>query len=177
MASRYKTLTQQDINFINEQKLFYIASCSDNEVNLSPKGFDSLRVLDDSHLLFYHMIGSTNRTYHDVMANGKFTLLFNAFEGNPRLLRIFCSAAVVSKEDENFNNYIKKFDHFDPSLRNIILFTIEAVEPSCGEGVPIMEYKKQRDSLTNWYKKKHENGTLEEYEKKHFQRADLKDIK
>jgi hypothetical protein len=177
MAQRYKKLTQQDIRFINEQKLFYLASCSDKEVNLSPKGFDSLYILDAKNILFYHMIGSTNRTYHDTIANGNFTLLFNAFEGSPRLLRVFCKATIIEPRDENYQSYIQKFEHFEPSLRNLILFTIEAVEPSCGEGVPIMEYKGDRDSLPKWYKQKHEDGKLKEYEEKHFQRVDLKDIK
>lgn len=58
-----------------------------------------------------------------------------------------------------------------------MLFQIEAVEPSCGEGVPIMEYKGQRDSLPKWYKQKHENGKLQEFEQKHFEREELKNIK
>jgi hypothetical protein len=176
VAQRYKRLTQQDITFIQEQKLFYLASCSDKEVNLSPKGFDSLFILNDSSILFYHMIGSTNRTYHDAIANGNFTLLFNAFDGNPRLLRVFCKATIIDTNDDRYTTYMKNFNHFEPSLRNLILFTIEAVEASCGEGVPLMEYKGDRDSLQKWYKQKHENGKLKEYKQKHFERADLKNI-
>lgn len=69
MAKIYAKLTEQDMDFIKQQKLFYLASCSHKEVNLSPKGFDSLHILDDSHILFYNMIGSTNRTYHDAISN------------------------------------------------------------------------------------------------------------
>ena len=58
MGKQYKKLTQDDMIFIKEQKLFYLASCSGGEVNLSPKGYDSIRVLNANSLLFMHQPGS-----------------------------------------------------------------------------------------------------------------------
>ena len=79
MGKQYKQLKEKDIAFIQEQKLFYLASCSGAEVNLSPKGYDSIRVLDASTLLFMQYPGSGNRTYRDADAGGEVTLVFNAF--------------------------------------------------------------------------------------------------
>lgn len=52
MGKQYKNLTDKDIEFIKTQKLFYLASCSGNEVNLSPKGYDTIRVMNHNTLIF-----------------------------------------------------------------------------------------------------------------------------
>ena len=71
MGKQYKNLTLEDINFIKEQKLFYLASCSTKEVNLSPKGYDSIRVIDNQTLAFANLPGSGNRTHRDSVENGE----------------------------------------------------------------------------------------------------------
>jgi len=91
MGKQFKKLNNDDIKFINEQKLFYIASSSNAEVNLSPKGYDCIKVLDSSTIIFMSYPGSANRTYRDACNNGEFTLLFNDFvNNNGHILRVFC---------------------------------------------------------------------------------------
>lgn len=120
MGKQYKKLTQEDMAFIKEQKLFYIASCSGGEVNLSPKGYDSIRVLNANSLLFMQYPGSGNRTYRDVANGGEVTLVFNAFNGDAKILRLFCKAEIVDKYYflrvfiiTSYNLFIKKkrFSH------------------------------------------------------------------
>ncbi|WP_415405827.1 hypothetical protein ACLHDG_08665 [Sulfurovum sp. CS9] len=53
----------KDIDFIKQQKLFYIASCSEKEVNLSPKGYDSIRMLDKLDCTFYQVHKKGNPIY------------------------------------------------------------------------------------------------------------------
>ena len=168
MGKQYRSLTQDDIAFIKQQKLFYIASCSGAEVNLSPKGYDSIRVLDRYRLLYLDYPGSGNRTYRDAMAGGKFTLVFNAFEGQPNILRIFCKAEVIGRGDQEFEGYLSHFGVNGAQVRQLFLFDIEAVESSCGMAVPYMRYEKERKSLKNWAKNMAEEGRLEAYmEKRH----------
>jgi len=102
LGKQYKKLTDKDIKFIQEQKLFYLASASNKEVNLSPKGYDSIRVLGNTTILFMSYPGSANRTYRDAVNNGKFTLVFNAFEGKPKILRLFCKAEIVENKVMRF---------------------------------------------------------------------------
>lgn len=144
MGKQYNSLTSHDMDFIKKQKLFYIASCSDEDVNLSPKGYDSIAIANEDTLLFLSYPGSTNRTQKDVLNDGKITLLFNAFEGDPYLLRIFCKANIIDKSSEKFQEYLEMFTLEKKSVRDIFEFKIQKIESNCGLTVPIMEYKGDR---------------------------------
>lgn len=173
MAKQYKLLKQKDIDFIQEQKLFYLASCSGHEVNLSPKGYDSIRVLDESTLLFMNYPGSGNRTYRDTKEGGEVTLVFNAFMGKPQILRLFCKSEIVERDDADFDTYAKMFGEINNVVRNFFRFNIYVVETTCGEAVPIMEYKEDRNEYREWAVKLDKKGKLEEYNAKTFTPVDL----
>ncbi len=176
MGKQYKALTEDDVSFIHAQKLFYLASSSGKEVNLSPKGYDTIRVLDKHRLLYLDYPGSGNRTYRDTMGNGEFTLVFNAFEGAAKILRIFCKSEVIEKENVDFESYFSHFDVNTAHIRNLFLFDIYAVESSCGMTVPYMEYVKERKSLKKWVKNMAEEGRLTQYIKEHETPPDLKEL-
>lgn len=167
MGKQYTALKQKDIDFIHQQKIFFLASSSGKEVNLSPKGYECLKVLDNRTLLYMDFPGSGNRTYRDAMADGEFTLMFNAYEGKANITKLFCRAEVVSKEDERFEHYCNSFDVEAIHVRQFFLFTIHAVETSCGDGVPFMKFEGERESLRDWTKKMAERGKLEQYMKEH----------
>ncbi len=176
MGKQYRALRQKDIDFIKQQKLFYLASCSDKEVNLSPKGYDSIRVLDKLTLLYLDYPGSGNRTYRDAVNGGEFTLVFNAFEGAANILRIFCKAEPIEKSDERFEGYLSHFGVGSSVVRRLFLFDIYAVETSCGMSVPYMKYQKERKSLKNWAKNMAEEGRLQEYIRKHHEPPQLEGL-
>jgi len=176
MGKQYKELTNEDMNFIKEQKLFYIASSSGKEVNLSPKGYDTIRVLDNKRLLFLSYSGSGNRTFTDAKKNGEFTVLFNAFTGSANILRLFCKAKIVENKSQDFNSYLNLFNEKESLVRNFFIFEIYAVESSCGESVPYMEYKEDRDSLKSWMVKMDINGKLEKFNRDYFTPPDIKNI-
>lgn len=177
MGKQYQALEQRDIDFIKAQKLFYIASSSGGEVNLSPKGYDSIRILDEKTLLFADIPGSGNRTYRDAADNGEFTLLFNAFEGGALILRLFCKARVVEKEDDKYQDYLELFSMKESIIRNLFEFQIYAVESSCGMGIPYMEYKGERDELKEWAIDMDRKDKLEAYKEKHATPPDLNTLK
>jgi len=176
MGKQYKTLTDKDIIFIQKQKLFYLASSSDAEVNLSPKGYDSIRVLNNSTILFMNYPGSGNRTYRDTINDGEFTLLFNSYEGDAKILRLFCKATIIKGCSEKFARYLKMFGEKKELVRDFFEFNIYAVESSCGEAIPYMEYKCDRKSLKNWVKKMDKNDKLQEYKQNHFMPPNLEEL-
>ncbi|RUM62463.1 MAG: pyridoxamine 5'-phosphate oxidase family protein [Sulfurimonas sp.] len=167
MGKQYKALKAGDIAFIQEQKLFYVASVSCAEVNLSPKGYDSIRVVDSSTLLFMDYVGSGNRTYRDAKNEGKFTLVFNAFEGKAKILRLFCTAELIGNEHADFPKYVEQFHEKASLVRDFFLFHIDAVESSCGEAVPLMSYQAERPALKEWMLKMDANNKLEAYKQQH----------
>jgi len=176
MGKQYKALTQNDIEFIKEQKLFYLASASGKEVNLSPKGYDSIRILGKATLLYLDLPGSGNRTYRDAMAGGEFTLVFNAFEGKANITRLFCKAEPIEKKDERFTGYMSHFDVNPDYIRQLFVFNIYAVETSCGMSVPYMKYEKERNSLKKWAKNMAEDGQLQAYIDEHIEPPVLENI-
>ncbi len=176
MGKQYKNLTDKDIEFIKKQKLFYLASSSGKEVNLSPKGYDTIRVINHNTLVFLNYPGSGNRTYTDAVANGEFTIVFNAFEGTAKILRLFCKAKIIESKNEKFYEYLSIFNEKESLVRNIFEMHIYAVESSCGYSVPIMEYKEDRTSLKDWVIKMDKTNKLEEYKINHFTPPNLQDI-
>ena len=83
--------------FIESQHLFFVATADrDGRVNLSPKGMDSLRILNDNRILWLSVSGSGNETAAHVRATKRMTLMFCAFEGIPLILRTYGRGACVS---------------------------------------------------------------------------------
>lgn len=173
MGKQYRYLTDSDITFIKEQKLFYIASCSGLEVNLSPKGYDCIRVLDNETLLYMDFPGSGNRTARDIEADGQVTVVFNAFEGKPKILRLFCKGELIENDDVLFHDFMSLFDEKSDAIRRLIRLNIWAVESSCGMSVPEMTYVSDREQLRDWAVKQHANGTLDAYIKEHHLPPDI----
>lgn len=176
MGKQYTKLELKDIDFIKKQKVFFLASSSGKEVNLSPKGYDCLRVLDNQTLLYMDFPGSGNRTYRDAMNDGEFTVMFNAFEGAPNITKLFAKAEPIEKDDERFEGYISHFDVDASNVRQLFVFDIYAVETSCGMGVPYMKYEKERKSLKKWAKNMAEEGHLEGYMKDHEEPPRLENL-
>ncbi len=173
MGKQYKQLTQNDIAFIKEQKLFYLASASLGEVNLSPKGYDSIRVLNESTIIFMNYAGSGNRTHRDAANNGEFTLVFNAFSGKANIIRLFCKAEIINDDSSEYKEYLESFNEKKELVRNFFKFNIYAVESSCGESVPYMDYIRDRTTIKEWVVKMDKSDKLEKYKEKHFTPPDL----
>ncbi len=176
MGKQYRKLTSKNQEFIKQQKLFFIASASDAEVNLSPKGYDSLRILNESALLYLDYPGSGNRTARDIANDGEITLMFNAFEGSPQIMRLFCKGTIIKKTDPSFIDYVEQFGVNEAAVRQLFKFDIYAVETSCGEAVPVMHFDHERKSLKNWAKKLAQSGRLQEYIDDHKVPIDLKNL-
>ncbi len=176
MGKQYKILTAEDKQFIKNQKLFFIASSSNAEVNISPKGYDSLRIINDTQALYLDYPGSGNRTARDISHDGNITLMFTAFEGDPQLVRLFCKGQIIRKDDERFASYLETFGVNGDYVRQLLLFDIYAVESSCGESVPIMHFQSERKGIKNWVKSMFKNGMLDDYIENHQIPIDLEKL-
>lgn len=174
MGKQYKSLSTADIEFIKEQKLFYIASCSNHEVNLSPRGYDSLHVVNENSMYMIDYLGSGNRTARDIGEGGEITILFNAFENKPKILRCFCKGEVILKENHEFETASKFFSEDMSVIRQIFKFNIYALETSCGMGVPVMEYKKERPQVRDFALKMRKEEKFDKYVKDHEVPPNLK---
>jgi hypothetical protein len=168
MGRQYGLLTDEDCEFIKLQRVFYIASASGGEVNLSPKGYDSVRVLDGKTILFLDYPGSGDRTARDIRQGGEVTLMFTAFTGKPSILRLFCKGRIIEKADPNYREYLGHFPGCDAELiRRFLIFDIYTVERSCGKSVPVMEFIEERRHLIEATSKLRDAGTLDKFMEAH----------
>jgi hypothetical protein len=168
MAKWYNDITPELQKFIEAQHLFFVASAplsADGHVNLSPKGLDSFRVLSPNRVAYLDFTGSGNETSAHLKENGRITFMFCAFEGPPRILRLYGRGQALRPDSERWNELV---GHFTLSLgaRQIIVADIDKVQTSCGYAVPLYEYQGDRDTLNRWAEAKGEDGILDYWQEK-----------
>ncbi len=152
--------------WIEAQPLFFVASAplsGDGHINLSPRGLNCLKVLEPHEVAFYDLVGSGNETAAHLAENGRITLMFCAFEGAPRILRLYGRGEVVRPEETDWEALRNHFSEEFPQARQIIRVAVSRVQTSCGYGVPLMSLQGQRKELLAWCEKKGEQG-LQEYQ-------------
>ena len=137
--------------WIGEQRLFFVgtAPADGGHVNLSPKGLDSFRVIDDRTVAYLDLTGSGAETIAHIRDNGRVTVMFCAFDGPPRILRLYGTGSVTLPSDPAFAGLAGRFPD-RRAVRSIISVTLERVQDSCGYAVPKMDYVEDRTRLDTW---------------------------
>ena len=151
MGRTFDSLTPALTSFIEAQHLFFVATAPagiDGHVNLSLKGCDTLRVLDERRLVYLDLTGSGIETVAHLRQNGRITLLFAAFDGPPQLVRVWGRGEAVLRHDECFDELSALFEEL-PGTRAVIDVSIERVGTSCGYGVPLYRYEGERSRLVD----------------------------
>lgn len=158
MAKFQPALDDKLIAFIAQQHIFFVATAApEGRINLSPKGLDSLRVLDEKHVAWIDLTGSGNETAAHLLADGRITLMFCAFEGDHLILRLYGQGRSIKPGQAEWDALAARFPVI-PGARQIYLLEIESLQTSCGAGVPLYEYQGERDTLLRWVEKKGEQG-------------------
>ena len=162
MATMSAVLSEQHIEFIRAQKIYFTGTATaDSRINVSPKGMDSLRVLDPERIAWLNVTGSGNETSAHVQADARMTVMFCAFEGPPMILRLYGRARVIHLNDPEWAAFYAQFKPL-PGARQIFELAITHVQRSCGMGVPLMEYQGERGAIEAWAERKGDAG-LQEY--------------
>ncbi len=148
--------------WIGQQHLFFVATAplsAEGRVNLSPRGLDSLSILNRHTVAWLDLTGSGAETIAHLTENGRICLMFCAFDVRPRILRLHGRGRVVLPGDELFDRVAS--DHPGHiGARAVIVVDVERIADSCGWGVPIMEFVTDRDIMRPWAEKKGEAGLV-----------------
>jgi hypothetical protein len=180
MGKFYDTLPQNLIDFIAAQKMFFIATApvDDGRVNLSPKGYESVAVLDPSHLLYVDYAGSGNETANHIAAGprGRVTFMWCSYDEKPLILRVYGHGRLIERHDAAYARLIAMhFPAVDAShARRLIDVEIECAQTSCGFGVPRYQFISHRPMLAEWSAGHAAKGTLEAYIEKNRSRVEQK---
>jgi hypothetical protein len=172
MGQKYTELSNKHIEFIQDQKIYFVGTAAETgTVNLSPKGGDSLRVLDANTIAWLNLTGSGNESASHVLQNSRMTLMFCALEGKPLILRTYGQARMLHRNDAEWAKYI---DLFPPSIasRQVFILDIATVQASCGTAVPYFDYQEDRELLANWSENKGKKGIEDYWAKKNQQSID-----
>lgn len=158
MAKKFDKISSNLQDFIRQQKVFFVSTAMrEGRINTSPKGMNSLHILNENEVLWLNLTGSGNETAAHLLESDRMTIMFCSFEDNPLILRLYGTAKVYHERDEDFSAYIDLF----PKLlgaRQIIKLKVDLVQTSCGFAVPLMDFKSERPTLTQWAERKGEEG-------------------
>lgn len=156
MGKTYTKIEPELARFIAKQKMFFVATAplaAEGHVNVSPKGLDSLRLLDDQTVAYADLVGSGIETIAHVRENQRMVIMFCAFEGAPRIVRLHGRGEVLWPDEPQFEQVASQFPPLS-GLRAIVRLHCERISDSCGYGVPLYEFRGERSQLVDWAEKK-----------------------
>ena len=149
MGTLHETITPPVAEWIERQQMFFVATAPldpEGHVNVSPKGLDTLRILDSVTVAYLDLTGSGAETVAHVRENGRITLMWNAFDGPPRIVRIHGRGEVADLGDARVAGRFGAI----PGARAVIIVHAQRVSDSCGYSVPLYTYTGQRTRLIEW---------------------------
>ncbi|KAJ7143772.1 hypothetical protein C8R44DRAFT_691504 [Mycena epipterygia] len=143
--------------WIDQQQVFWVAtaplSC-DGHVNVSPKGGEGMfHIVNPRQVWYEDLTGSGVETISHLRENGRITVLFNAFEGPPRIARLYGQGTVYEFGTPEYDNFIPA-EFRKPGSRSVIVVDVYKVSTSCGYAVPFFDFKAHRTGLLAWAVKK-----------------------
>ncbi len=172
MGKQFDCIQAAHREFILKQKIFFVASAApDGRVNVSPKGLDTLRILDDRTVAYLDLTGSGNETAAHLLQLPRLTLMFCAFEGNPMILRLYGRGTVHFPGSPAYAELLPRFERM-PGARQMLVLHVETVQTSCGFAVPCFQFVADRAALPEWATSKGEEGLRAYREQKNARSID-----
>ncbi|HEY9650251.1 MAG TPA: pyridoxamine 5'-phosphate oxidase family protein [Coleofasciculaceae cyanobacterium] len=172
MAKFYSDINLSLQDFIKEQKIFFTATAShQGRINLSPKGIDTFRLINNKTVAYLDLTGSGNETSAHLNENSRMTIMFCSFSDQPLILRLYGQGRVIRPRDKDWQTFYPLFNSL-PGERQIIVLEVESVQTSCGYGVPLYEFKEERKTLIEWAKKKGTEGIYDYWKAKNLTSID-----
>lgn len=144
-----------------KQRMFFVSTAprqDDGLINCSPKGGDTLRIVDSTTLAYLDYAGSGVETIAHLRENGRIVLMMCAFTGPPRIFRFHGTGDVIIPDADAFEELASLFDADMLGLRSIIRINISRISDSCGFGVPKYDFKADRDAMQKWADGKGQKG-------------------
>jgi hypothetical protein len=147
MADFFDALQEKHVAMIAKQPVFFVATAApDARINLSPKGYDAFRVISPTKVAYLDLGGSGNETNAHLLADGRITVMFCNFEQPALILRIYGMGRPVLPWEDEWEEFAGHFTLM-PGTRQIFVIDVESVQTSCGWGVPLMDFERERQTL------------------------------
>ena len=164
MGKLFDVITPELQKWIEQQKIFFVATApvsGEGHINCSPKGLDSFRIVDVRTVAYQDLTGSGIETIAHIQENKRIVLMFCAFDGPPKIVRLHGIGEAITPEHEDFLNVSGLFPK-RRGVRAYIRIQLNRISDSCGYAVPLYEFVKDRDVLEKWVDVKTDDQ-LEDY--------------
>ncbi len=172
MSKWFKNITPEMREFIAEQKVFFVATAPhQGRINLSPKGMDTFRVLDERRAIYLDLTGSGNETAAHLLDDGRITVMFCSFEKAADITRLYGRGRAIHPHDAEWNGYLARFPA-EPGVRQIIEIKVASAMTSCGYAVPKLQGLEERDTLRKYWEKRGEEAVAEYHQKENLHSID-----
>ena len=163
MGRTYEHLDERLSGWLVDQPVFFVATApldADGHVNCSPKGNrGEFAVLDGNRVAYLDQTGSGVETIAHVTENGRIVVMFCAFSGAPRIVRLHGRGRAVRPGGDQFDALMARFPGGDgPGVRSVIVVDVERISDSCGYGVPLMAFEGPRPTMDEWAHRKGRDG-------------------
>ena len=163
MGKVFEGIDEKLAAFIHEQPVFFVATAplaEDGHLNLSPKGNNRVEVLDERTVAYLDLTGSGVETIAHLRENGRIVVMLCAFEGPPRIVRLHGRGEVVQKGAPGYPELAARFPSH-PSARAVVKVEVDRISDSCGYGVPLMSFQRERTQMEDWAEHKGPDGIVE----------------
>ncbi|MDG2090971.1 MAG: pyridoxamine 5'-phosphate oxidase family protein [Gammaproteobacteria bacterium] len=162
MSEKFSELSSSLTSFIEKQHVFFVGTArTTGTVNLSPKGMNSLKILNSKELVWLNYTGSGNESAAHILENPRMTIMLCSFEKKPLILRLYGQARAVHPRDDQWDEYLKLFPE-STGARQFFTMDIDLVQTSCGFAVPYYEFIEDREALVKWSNQK-SGEAIEDY--------------
>jgi len=152
MGKVYAEITPELAAWLAAQKVFFVGSAplaAEGHVNVSPKGLETLRILGPRRVAYLDLTGSGAETIAHLRENGRIVLMFCAFSGPPKIVRLHGAGTVVTPASPQWRAFHARFPEY-PGARAIVDVDVTRISDSCGYGVPTFTGVENRVALPRW---------------------------
>jgi hypothetical protein len=149
MGKLYEEINAGLADWLNAQQVFFVGTAplsANGMVNCSPKGMDTFRILGPRQVAYLDLTGSGVETIAHLRENGRIVVMFCAFSGPPKIVRLHGTGEVITSESPDWESLRQGFPEY-PGARAVIRVDVSRISDSCGYAVPRMEYVEERDVL------------------------------
>jgi Pyridoxamine 5'-phosphate oxidase len=160
LAKAYPEISEALARFMQSQSVFFVATAPldvGGHINLSPKGLDTFRILGPRTVAYLDIFGSGVETIAHLRENGRIVIMFCAFHGAPKVLRLHGQGRVVEPHEPEFAVLQAHFPVYE-GTRAIMVVEVTRISDSCGYGVPLLKHEAERPDLPAWCRKRGTEG-------------------
>jgi hypothetical protein len=159
MASYYSSITDEQAELIKNSHLFFVATVAPTPeqvsngvgpINISPKGGVPLHILNPNRVAFLNYAGSGNETERHSASRSPITVMICSFEGeNAAIVRLYGKAKVTPVQESALAERLLETGATEMKLtpRQVVEIEVERTSTSCGYGVPVMEFVRDRRTV------------------------------